>query len=113
MSASQKAELCKAIAIGGMSSQQVEAVVAKAKGLGSVTSVDEVPVVVASIAKLKQDGCPDGAILVHYSSVKEAMEAVLQLHRFKLKVAGQSVVLWARQVNGEGANVRSMYYLQR
>lgn len=108
MSTEQKAELCKAVAVGGMSCAQVASVVARAKTLGTVTSVDEdVPVSVAAVAKLKQDGCPDGAILVRYASVKEAMEAVWTLHRCKLKSAGKSATLWARQVNGEGASVRS------
>ena len=104
----QKGELCKAVAISGMSSDQHNAIGIKAKSLGTVTAIDvEVPVTVASVAKLKQDGCPDGAILVHYASVKEAMEAVWNLHRCKHKSGGKSVTLWARQVNGEGASVRS------
>lgn len=108
MSPEQKAEYCKAVAVGGMSSEQIEAVGAKAKSLGTVTGIDvEVPVTVAAVAKLPQDGCPDGAILVRYSSVKEAMEAVWQLHRCKFKSGGKSVTLWARQVSGEGASVRS------
>ena len=107
LSTAQKADLCKAVAIGGMSSEQHDAVGAKAKSLGTVTAIDgEVPVAVTAVAKLKQDGCPEGAILVHYSSVKEAMEAVWQLHRCKHKSGGKSVTLWARQVNGEGASVR-------
>lgn len=90
-----------------MSREQLEAVGAKARNLGKVTGIEaEVPVAVAAAAKLKQDGCPDGAILVRYASVKEAMEAVWQLHRCKIKSGGKSATLWARQVNGEGANVR-------
>jgi hypothetical protein len=108
LSTEEKAELCKAVAVGGMPREQLEAVEAKAKSLGKVTSIDaEVPLTVAAVAKLKQDGCPDGAILVRYSSVKEAMEAVWQLHRCKLNIGGKPVTLWARQVNGEGASVCS------
>jgi hypothetical protein len=94
------------VAIGGATKGDHDAVATLARQYGSVTKIDtEVPAEVAAFAKLPQDGCHGDAIIVHYASVKQAMEAVWKLHRRRLGKGERKVTLWARQVNGEGANV--------
>lgn len=114
LSTEQKAALCQAVAIGGASEGDYEAVVAAARRYGDVTSIDrQVSSAVAAFAKLPQDGCHGDAMIMHYKGVKQAMEAVWKLHRQRLKSGNNSITLWARQVNGEGGNVRNSALLDR
>lgn len=64
------------------------------------------PAAIAKFAKLQQDGCEGPALLVHYKTVKDAVAAVAKLHRHRVGTGKGKGALWARQVNGEGANVR-------
>lgn len=107
ISAELKATLCKAIAVSGFPPNHAAAVEELARAAGTVTSIErEVPSAVAKFAKLQQDGCEGAPLLVHYKSVKDAVAAVTKLHRQRIRPGKAKQALWARQVNGEGANVR-------
>lgn len=104
-----KANLCKAVAVAGFQPDQAAKVQKIARKAGSVASIEpEVPQDIARFAKLQQDGCEGPALLVHYKSVKDAIAAVAKLHRRTIGAEEAKTVLWARQVNGEGANVSTL-----
>lgn len=103
-----KAALNKAVAVGGFHDGQEEEVTKLAKRSGKCTSIEApIPQDIAQFAKLSQDGCDGQALLVYFSSVKDAVSAVTKLHRQSIGSAKNKASLWARQVNGEGANVSS------
>jgi nucleolar protein 4 len=57
---------------------------------------------------LEQDGCPDSIALLVFASVSEARNAVTVLHRWTPppRSAKATPGLWARQLGGDGAQVR-------
>ena len=108
LSPTEKATLCRAVAVGNIPPGGLKPLRALAAAAGEVLQVtDPIPERVAAFAKLAQDGCSGHSVLLHFSTGKEAFEAVAKLHRQAVgKGAGGGAVLWARQVNGEGASVR-------
>ena len=110
LSATDKARLCQAVAIGGIPDGSAKAVEKLARSYGTVIDVQHpVPSNIAAFAKIAQDGCTGTTMLVHFATGKEAFEAVWTLHSHNMSPspkASKQKLLWARQVNGEGANVR-------
>jgi 4-aminobutyrate aminotransferase-like enzyme len=112
LTSAQKSELCKAVAIGNSPPHAIERVKELARACGTLVRVDTaVPPCVSVFAKLQHDGCGTDALLLHFASGKEAFEAVWKLHG--VAVGGSKkgrARLWARQVNGEGASVRTCQF---
>jgi hypothetical protein len=109
LSTAEKVALCRAIAVGNIPAGGMPQVAQLARQCGDVMKMEHpIPPHVALFAKLKQDGCSEPSMLVHYKTGKQAFEAVPLLHRTEVPDAKQSKQqLWCRQVNGEGASVRS------
>ena len=117
LAATDKAELCKAMAIGNIPKGRLPEILKIARDAGAVTRVDaEIPVHVSAFAKLRQDGCDGHSVMVHYETGKAAFLAVWALHRkvFPTGIRGkEGGVVWARQVNGEGAQVKKWRVILR
>jgi nucleolar protein 4 len=107
----KKHDLVRTIAIGGLTRNDVDGAIEFAKSLGKVEEVtDPVPEHIARKFHLEQDGCTGEAILVRYSSVKEALAAMKGIHRTQKKLnpskKALAVTMWARQVSGEGKHLK-------
>ena len=107
----KKHDLVRTIAIGGLNRNDVDGAIEFAKSLGKVEDVtDPVPEYVMRQFHLEQDGCTGEAILVRYSSVKEALAAMKGIHRTHRKLNPSKkalpVTMWARQVSGEGKHLK-------
>ena len=109
LTSAEKAALCNVVAIGNSPPTALREVTKLARACGKVVTIETaVPANVAAFAKLQQDGCTEDAILVHFETGKEAFEAVWKLHgQFVGPGKKGRKELWARQVNGEGASVRT------
>ena len=109
LTSAEKAALCNVVAIGNSPPTALREVTKLARACGKVVTIETaVPANVAAFAKLQQDGCTEDAILAHFESGKEAFEAVWKLHgQFVGPGKKGRKELWARQVNGEGASVRT------
>jgi hypothetical protein len=106
LSTQDKTALCQAVAVS-VPPSCLKAMLRIAQAAGEVSKVVEtVSDDIMSFAKLRQDNCKGNTVLVYYSTVKLAFEAVWKLHRQVVGKGAKKTELWARQVNGEGANVR-------
>ncbi len=101
----------RTLALGGLAmpkqpGMQLEAALQLARASGEVCSVT-FPCPTEEAAALEQDGCPGKIALVVFATVAAAQSAVAALHGHVTApaVAG-SARLWARQLGGEGAQVR-------
>ncbi|MCO5588837.1 hypothetical protein L7F22_042797 [Adiantum nelumboides] len=101
---SEKQRVSRTVILGGLVSPEMrEAVIERAKKVGSVESIQ------SSLSPqelkgrgLEKDGCKAGAAAVVFKSVKAASQAVAELHQ-KSIVNG---IVWARQLGGEGSKPR-------
>ncbi|KAL4452269.1 hypothetical protein ABPG75_007931 [Micractinium tetrahymenae] len=112
----------RAVAVGGLTAEAVEAAVQMARAAGEVQEViSPVPDKLAAQFMLKRDGCTGEAVVAVYKSVKEAIAAVAKLHgqaagggqqqqqqqgkkgkKAAAAAGGAACRLWARQLSGEG-----------
>ena len=102
----------RTVAVGGlalpkMPGVQLDAVVAVARTAGELSSV-VFPCPAEHRGALEQDGCPASIALLVFATVPEARSAVTTLHRWAPppRSAEASPGLWARQLGGDGAQVR-------
>jgi nucleolar protein 4 len=109
----RKHNLVKTVAVGGMKDTDVEGMIKFAKSLkfkGKVLPVvDAIHPVEASLVRqyrLEHDGCSGVVVFLQYQTVKDALSAVRLLHGVQKKFTpgkkSGHVVLWARQVSGDG-----------
>lgn len=105
--AMKKHELVRTLALGGLNANDVDGAVDLAKTNGNVEEVIyPAPPDFIRQYKLEQDGCSGEVVLVRYSTTKDMMTAIAMLHGKDVKLSkgkkSPSVMLWARQVSGEG-----------
>lgn len=125
---SEKHVLLRTVALGGLSSAEIDAAVAFCKSLGQIESIEtSTPQAIIRQYKLSQDGCTGEVLLLKYPSIKDAMDAVSALHgkhlpkeleglrkRGRKNVAsGHNSLLWARQVSGEGLHMKKWRLIVR
>jgi len=109
-----KHALVRTVALGGLTPTTVDAAIALGKEKGTVEAVlNPAPAEVVGKYKFEQDGCFGEVVLLQYSNTKEAMAAIASLHGHKLigttlsrKKQAASLLLWARQVSGEGLHLK-------
>eukprot|EP00889_Picochlorum_renovo_P004692 jgi/Picre1/31722/NNA_007073.t1 len=107
----KKHNLVKTVAVGGLGPNDIDGAVALAKSLGTVEEVvDPAPSSIVRQYHLEQDGCSGSVILVQYETVKQALHAMKELHGSERRLGpgkkSPSIVLWARQVSGEGKHLK-------
>ena len=120
----EKHAFVRTIAIGGLNKETADLAIAKARALGAVESVTKLTAKECEEKygqyKLLQDGCFGDVVFVRYSSVKEAIHAISELHgktiaevekkqreKSKQKVGDfNHNTLWVRQVSGEGMHMK-------
>lgn len=107
----KKHNLVKTVAVGGLGPNDIDGAVALAKSLGTVEEVvDPAPSSIVRQYHLEQDGCSGSVILVQYETVKQALHAMKELHGSERRLGpgkkSASIVLWARQVSGEGKHLK-------
>ena len=107
----KKHNLVKTVAVGGLEPNDIDGAVALAKSLGTVEEiVDPAPSSIVRQYHLEQDGCSGSVILVQYETVKQALHAMKELHGSERRLGpgkkSPSIVLWARQVSGEGKHLK-------
>ena len=102
----------RTVAVGGlalpkMPGTQLDAAVAVARTAGELSSV-VFPCPAEHRGALEQDGCPASIALLVFAAVSEARKAVTVLHRWAPppRAAEAAPGLWARQLGGDGAQVR-------
>ena len=102
----------RTLAVGGLAlptkpGVQLEAALAVARTAGEVSSVT-FPCPAEHGSALEHDGCPANIALVVFATVAAAQSAVAALHRWTPppRTANAAPGLWARQLGGEGAQVR-------
>ncbi|KAI5081591.1 hypothetical protein GOP47_0001334 [Adiantum capillus-veneris] len=98
---SETQRVARTVILGGLLSPEMrEAVIERAKKVGSVESIQ------SSLSPqelkgrgLEKDGCKAGAAAVVFKSVKSASQAVAELHHKSV----DNGIVWARQLGGEGS----------
>jgi nucleolar protein 4 len=102
----------RTVAVGGLAlpkkpGVQLDAALAVARTAGEVSSV-AFPCPPEHCSALEQDGCPPNIALVVFATVAAAQSAVAALHRWAPppRVGDAAPGLWARQLGGEGSQVR-------
>lgn len=107
----RKHDLVKTVAVGGLGPNDIDGAITLAKSLGKVEEVvDPAPVSIVRQYHLEQDGCSGSVILVQYETVKQALHAMKEMHGSERRLGpgkkSPSVLLWARQVSGEGKHLK-------
>ena len=105
-------EAARTVVVGGLAlarhpGVQLDAAVAVARTVGDVSAIT-FPAPAEQAAALLQDGCPNNVAFIVFSTLAAAQAAVAQLHGERFPAAGSTDVttLWARQLGGEGAQIR-------
>lgn len=121
--AAAKQRMVLTVAIGGIPSGRRDAITQLAAAAGKVVATDTAPPAdVIAAAKLREDGCTDEIIFVTYATNRDVMSAVSKLHGCDVTPAKadrgrrsgteaapakEQQRLWARQVAGEGAHLKT------
>lgn len=107
----KKHQLVKTLAVGGMLKDDVPGFLDMIRKHENVEDVTHpAPASVIRQYKLEEDGCSGEVVLVRYSTAKAMMKAAEEFHKTETKLSKKkgaaSVVLWARQVSGEGRHLK-------